>query len=138
MNKQYNHPSVSLRFKRWSRKNYAAFISIQRAVTIGQLSANVSERFETKNGSVHTSALSADRAAGCESDEEDPIFQNETLQTTAAFWLSVASLSIQITIRPAAAQSAYTLINRISERAEGFSDILNAFRSFRLYKYKTI
>lgn len=47
----------SLRFRRWSRKGYAAFISLQRAVTIGQLSTNVSERFQIKNQSLHTSVL---------------------------------------------------------------------------------
>ncbi|MFQ6929221.1 MAG: hypothetical protein ACLRS8_17580 [Parabacteroides merdae] len=51
MRKQYTYKPVALRFRRWSRKRYAAFISIQHAVTIGQLSANVSERFQAKNGS---------------------------------------------------------------------------------------
>ena len=45
----------SFRFKRWSRKGYAAFFSLKRAVTIGQLSSNVSERFQVKNGSNHSS-----------------------------------------------------------------------------------
>ena len=64
MRKQYTYKPVALRFRRWSRKRYAAFISIQHAVTIGQLSANVSERFQAKNGSVHTSVLTFDKVNG--------------------------------------------------------------------------
>ena len=46
MRKSYTYRSQALRFRRWSRKAYAAFISIQRAVTIGQLSFSVADRFE--------------------------------------------------------------------------------------------
>ena len=48
----------ALRFRRWSRKGYAAFISLQRAVTIGQLSTSVSERFQAKNLALHACVLS--------------------------------------------------------------------------------
>ena len=54
MRKSYTYRSQALRFRRWSRKAYAAFISIQRAVTIGQLSFSVADRFEKKNQSLHT------------------------------------------------------------------------------------
>lgn len=47
------YKSSALRFKRWSRKGYAAFISIQRAVTIGQLKSSLTERFQKKNISHH-------------------------------------------------------------------------------------
>ena len=70
MRKQYTYKPVALRFRRWSRKRYAAFISIQRAVTIGQLSANVSERFQAKNGSIHTSVLTFDKTGEGEAEEE--------------------------------------------------------------------
>ncbi|WP_165156590.1 hypothetical protein [Parabacteroides sp. ZJ-118] len=53
MRKSYIFRSQALRFRRWSRKAYAAFISIQRAVTIGQLSFSVADRFEKKNQSLH-------------------------------------------------------------------------------------
>lgn len=54
MRKSYTYRSQVLRFRRWSRKAYAAFISIQRVVTIGQLSFSVADRFEKKNQSLHT------------------------------------------------------------------------------------
>lgn len=47
------YKSSTLRFKRWSRKGYAAFISIQRSVTIGQLKSSLTERFQKKNISLH-------------------------------------------------------------------------------------
>lgn len=50
--------SGALRFRRWSRKAYAAFVSIQRTVTIGQLSANVANRILAKNDSLHASVSS--------------------------------------------------------------------------------
>lgn len=49
---------AALRFRRWSRKGYAAFISLQRAVTIGQLSTSVSERFQAKNLALHAGLVS--------------------------------------------------------------------------------
>lgn len=48
--------ALSFRFRRWSRRGYAAFFSLGRTVTIGQLSANVSERFQAKNASHHSVA----------------------------------------------------------------------------------
>ena len=54
MRKSYTYRSQALRFRRWSRKAYAAFISVQRAVTIGQLSFSVADRFQKKNLSLHT------------------------------------------------------------------------------------
>lgn len=56
MRKQYTHRPTALRFRRWSRRAYAAFVSVQHTVTIGRLSANVANRFQTKNRSLHSSA----------------------------------------------------------------------------------
>ena len=117
MRKQYTYKPVALRFRRWSRKRYAAFISIQHAVTIGQLSANVSERFQAKNGSVHTSVLTFD----CSKD------------ITLSLLLQ-ALCPVQIANRPAASY-AHIIKDNISEIAEGPNYKLKAFRDFRLYKY---
>lgn len=52
---------TSLRFCRWSRKGYAAFISIHRQVTIGRLAAALVERFHLKQQTLHgTLALTND------------------------------------------------------------------------------
>ena len=61
MRKQYTYKPVVLRFRKWSRKAYAAFISIHHTVNIGQLATHVSERFQAKNLSLHGClCLSAD------------------------------------------------------------------------------
>lgn len=60
----------SFRFKRWSRKGYAAFFSLHRAVTIGQLSSNVAERFQVKNSSNHSSVLIAGQRQPEEAEKE--------------------------------------------------------------------
>lgn len=56
----------ALRFRQWSRKGYAAFISLQREVTIGHLSSQVSDRFQMKNQALHSYSLSG--ASGTGSD----------------------------------------------------------------------
>ena len=54
MNKsQHIGRNFTLRFRRWSRKAYAAFISVNHVVTIGHLATYVSERFQIKNLSLH-------------------------------------------------------------------------------------
>ena len=44
----------ALRFRRWSRKGYAALISLQHTVTIGQLAIALADRFQQKQLSLHT------------------------------------------------------------------------------------
>lgn len=134
MRKQYIIRSIAFRFKRWSRKGYAAFISVQRAVTIGQLSANVSERFQVKNGSIHAAVLSfgsIDEDGTEEEEEDEP--GNEGLWDIRLLGFLQTVSPVQVVNRPAA---SYALIvkNNISESAEGFSQKLKAFRAFRLYK----
>lgn len=53
MKKQHiNYSLPAFRFRRWSRKRYAAFISRQRAFTMGTLKSNVVERLQNKTGCV--------------------------------------------------------------------------------------
>ena len=44
MKKRPIHPHTALRFRRWSHKRYAAFVSMGREVTIGHLSKGVADR----------------------------------------------------------------------------------------------
>ncbi len=50
MNQQTNDlfSSTSLRFKRWSRKAYAVFLSLGKIVTIGRLSVDIANASESK------------------------------------------------------------------------------------------
>ena len=134
MRKQYTYKPVALRFRRWSRKRYAAFISIQHAVTIGQLSANVSERFQAKNGSVHTSVLTFDKVNNGETEEKENTSHPDCSKDITLSLLLQALCPVQIANRPAASY-AHIIKDNISEIAEGLSYKLKAFRDFRVYKY---
>lgn len=95
MEKQHISRPLTLRFKRWSRKGYAAFISIQRAVTIGHLSAHVSERFQTKNESVHTSVLSEECNTDNEAEGEPDLLKDNVLQEVGIAPQLIVLLSVQ-------------------------------------------
>lgn len=124
MKKQHTHTPVALRFRRWSRKAYAAFISIRRVVNIGNLTANVSERFQAKNGAIHTSVLAFDYT-GSEEAIEEKEFSDGRLQIVTQSWQSTALYLVQTMQQTAIAAPAYTLlIYTNSDRAEGFSDKL--------------
>lgn len=120
MKKQHTFRPVALRFRRWSRKVYATFISIQRAVTIGQLTANVSERFQTKNGSVHSSVLLtdqvADKYAGAGSDLAEEVNSLPACLVFGFFSILLPVQTIRQSVAPAFAYHYYT----ISVKAEGF------------------
>lgn len=101
---------TNFRFRRWSRKGYAAFFSLGRTVTIGQLSSNVAERFQVKNGSNHSSVVSARLDASAE-DKSTELVRDESQAETMS-WISLVLLllfSVQTTKQTvAAASSAYT------------------------------
>lgn len=132
MRKQLAYSPAALRFRRWSRQGYAAFISIQRAVTIGQLSASVSERLQEKHDSIHTAV-----PAFAKADEEDADGkENKRRADHPTALLPLLFLPAPLPARPVATY-AYTLTNiHIPESAEGPSYKLKAFRDFCLYKYK--
>lgn len=101
----------SFRFRRWSRKGYAAFFSLSRAVTIGQLSSNVSERFQIKNGTVHSSVLFTDQSNPEDKERNAELLQGESYAETLSrlslvlLWLFTIQTTKQTVI---AASSAYT------------------------------
>jgi hypothetical protein len=49
VNKKVTNNHISLRFRRWSRKGYAAFVSMTCAVTIGVLAVSVCKKSEVKS-----------------------------------------------------------------------------------------
>lgn len=106
----------SFRFKRWSRKGYAAFFSLSRTVNIGHLSSNVAERFQVKNGSNHSSIVLAEQVAPLEKRGTDIIQEEQQAETISWFFLVLFFLfSVQTTKQTvAAAWSAYTY-NLLSE-----------------------
>lgn len=113
MKKQQTFHSIALRFKRWSRKKYAAFISIQRAVTIGQLSSNVSERFQTKNGSIHSSVLFADQTVKEEKEDASELSLEQTFAEVLPWLNQVLFLlfSVQTVKQTSSADSSIYINN---------------------------
>ncbi|MDL2208830.1 hypothetical protein LJB97_04325 [Parabacteroides sp. OttesenSCG-928-O15] len=55
MNQKQYTPSAhnALRFRRWSRKGYAAFVSLHHTVNIGRLASRLADRFYVKQHSLH-------------------------------------------------------------------------------------
>jgi hypothetical protein len=87
MKKQHTSFGSSLRFRRWSRKAYAAFVSIQHNVTIGALNVHLVERLQKKNQIEENESLNCLRTEACvsEKDEEvETLFLNHTLLLLAA------------------------------------------------------
>lgn len=107
---------TTFRFKRWSRKGYAAFFSLSRTVNIGQLSSNVAERFQVKNGSNHSSVVLAEQVASKEERGIDIIQEEQHAETVCWFLLVLLLLfSVHTTKQTvSAAWSAYTY-NLLSE-----------------------
>ena len=134
MRKQYTYKPVALRFRRWSRKRYAAFISIQHAVTIGQLSANVSERFQAKTVPYIRPCSLSTKVDDGETEEKENTSHPDCSKDITLSLLLQALCPVQIANRPAASY-AHIIKDNISEIAEGPSYKLKAFRDFRLYKY---
>lgn len=125
MRKQPSYSRPALRFKRWSRKAYAAFVSVQRAVTIGQLSANIAERFFVKQESVQSLALRSDRAT---EEEEEAASEGQSGLQALALRLLLAALPAQTALQPAAPAIHY--IHTTSRKSGSPQYITEGFRSF--------
>ena len=114
MRKSYTYRSQALRFRRWSRKAYAAFISIQRAVTIGQLSFSVADRFEKKNQSLHTGIGTFTDGFFEEDDEERENTEENKRSLAVSHGLFTALLPVLVSneiAHPAHRVAHYTLYN---------------------------
>lgn len=79
MRKQYRtYKPVVLRFRKWSRKAYAAFVSIHHTVNIGQLATYVADRFQAKNLSLHGNLCSSVGLMSADVQEQEDICEDET------------------------------------------------------------
>ena len=122
----------SFRFRRWSRKGYAAFFSLSRAVTIGQLSSNVSERFQIKNGTVHSSVLFTDQSNPEDKERNTELLQGESYAETLSrlslvlLWLFTIQTTKQTV---AAASSAYTYIYILEREVSVYTGTFRFFIS---------
>ena len=132
----YTYRPIALRFKRWSRKGYAAFVSVQRAVTIGHLSAGVAERSLTKSNTLQASVLTPSK----EDKERDESATIPSDSSGGSPWSLLLLETILCPVRTATAACGCvcTYSDIISETAEGLGAKPKVFRSFRLPKHYII
>lgn len=142
MKKQHLPDSPVLRFKRWSRRGYAAFISLKQTVTIGHLSANVAERFQTKNNSIHSSVLS-DGIQAMEMEKEEARGPEEFRMLSGMQLRELTGIltAIPNDCRVVTAAFVHTILKNKISSPEGFSIILGPSGFFyipiQLYDRKT-
>lgn len=116
MNNNPTNKTTNIRFRRWSRAGFAAFVSLKREVTIGVLSSNVCEKSTAKQALLLIPYNNPSDA----SEEEE----NESHQTKSAL--------LQ--------EELFSVIcnNSIEKACAPFGVTLNIFINQRLYSFKWI
>ncbi len=94
MKTQLAYRQTPLRFRRWSRKRYAAFVSVQHTVTIGHLAAGVSERLQIKNAFNHVALFLWEWTAWNAGREEIDSGEEEKLKTDSMIFLGEPKLCL--------------------------------------------
>ncbi|MDH6313772.1 hypothetical protein M2137_002562 [Parabacteroides sp. PFB2-10] len=87
--KQYT-PSAhhALRFRRWSRKGYAAFVSLHHTVNIGRLASRLADRLQVKQGCLHTLLTEISASIGvAEENNQEGTDSPEFLWQELLLWL---------------------------------------------------
>ena len=124
-----NRPMRSvLRFRRWSRKGYAAFISRKHTVTIGCLAAAVADRFQQKQLSLHTGLNRLGEAVRREAHEiaaSEGLWEDETKHPLWANGLLCAALQSNEVAHPAT-DAPYHYIG-IGRRERSLTDLSRLF-----------
>ena len=124
-----NRPMRSvLRFRRWSRKGYAAFISLQHTVTIGCLAAAVADRFQQKQLSLHTGLNRLGEAVRREAHEiaaSEGLWEDETKHPLWANGLLCVALQSNEVAHPAT-DAPYHYIG-IGRRERSLTDLSRLF-----------
>lgn len=97
MREQKRHTIANqvLRFRRWSRKRYAAFVSVTNCVSIGQLSNNVADRLRKKSG-VNCAEGNRGRIPG----HAVPFGSEEYLEGKQPLLPDLSILSVGLTLEP--------------------------------------
>lgn len=98
MREQKRHTITSpvLRFRRWSRRRYAAFVSVTHCVSIGQLANNVADRLRKKSDSKCLEGIGSvipGRSSSFETDETRVEDEEQAL-------LDLFLRSISLTLEP--------------------------------------
>ena len=67
---------VMLRFRRWSRKEYAAFVSLHRHVTIGQVGRGIADASLGKQNTAVCEGKKTEGTSWTDLSEEDALFES--------------------------------------------------------------
>lgn len=118
----YTIPGEVLHFNRWSRKGYAALLSLGKVVNIGHLNAEVADSSLSKNDRNNVCNL-AD-CYGNSYDDEDNLFEE-----TAIDLLSVLQVELQYSVSKSIPHSCRYSIAGIF--LSGFRSIFFLFNSVR-------
>ena len=131
-----NRPVRSvLRFRRWSRKGYAAFISRKHTVTIGCLAAAVADRFQQKQLSLHTGLNRLGEAVRREAHEiaaSEGLWEDETKHPLWANGLLCVALQSNEVAHPAT-DAPYHYIG-IGRRERSLTDLSRLFFGAKRYR----
>ena len=133
----YTYRPIALRFKRWSRKGYAAFVSVQHAVTIGHLSVGVAERSLSKSNTLQASVLTPSKEDKEREEDAVPPSDSSGGSPWSLLLLETILCPAQTAIRPAKA-CAHIPNDIISETAEDPGEKPKVFRCFSLYKHYNV
>ncbi len=119
----------TLRFRRWSRKGYAAFVSLRHTVTIGQLAIALADRFQQKHGALHAGILRLCETVGRaihDTEADEWLWENENeLLLGAANGLLCAALQSDEVAHPVT--DAPYKYNRYRKAREVLMDLSRLF-----------
>ena len=140
MNQQFSVSIVrpvrsTLRFRRWSRKGYAAFISRKHTVTIGCLAAAVADRFQQKQLSLHTGLNRLGETVRREAHEiaaSEGLWEDETKHPLWAKGLLCVALQSNEVAHPAT-DAPYHYIG-IGRRERSLTDLSRLFYWAKRYR----
>ncbi|NLI71787.1 MAG: hypothetical protein GX361_03535 [Bacteroidales bacterium] len=81
MRKNSLQPAKSFRFRRWSRKNYAVFAGLNKVISIGQVSAGISDMaiLKTNSFSVENNIFAKDSLKNKKEEDESEVLLFENL-----------------------------------------------------------
>lgn len=129
MQRQYISQQTPLRFKRYSRKGYAAFRSMHREVVVGHVVNDIADRQLAKSGRTAEYATVSVANGSFVADETDTMDDMGVLKSTMLLVSEqLMVLSLQATAQAAAASVANNPIN--SNKVEGnltWSGCLSSF-----------
>lgn len=131
----YNPDRRILRFRRWSRKRYAAFVSLHNTVTMGCLAANVADRLQGKQSSLHSSErISSSPYKLMENLPDDMVADNDI--SLAINICEAVMLPVVLATSAPGEYYALSIIKDISEKTEDTAFILRHLLSFAFLNWK--